>query len=122
MNYLRIGLAVGAIILIALIWWRVQLSFTQGAELDEQRAHIDALTLAAARDGRISNELALFRGQQSDWHRQFHDDLTAKPLTQKVPPHVDPKTGVAEPCIQRIPARYRELFNLAIDPPAANMP
>lgn len=113
-SYLRIGLAVGAAILIGLIWWRVQLSFSQGAELAEQRAHIDALTSAAARDNRTSQELARFRGQQSDWSHQFHEDLTAKPLTQKVPPHVDPKTGVAEPCVQRIPARYRELFNEAV--------
>lgn len=105
---------VGAVAALAFIGWRVSLSFSQADEIAAKQQTIDALGAAAARDRRFASELSVFRGQQSDWSHQFHDDLTAKPLTQKVPPHVDPKTGVAEPCVQRIPARYRELFNEAV--------
>jgi hypothetical protein len=114
MSYLRIGLIVGAVVALAWLGHRVQLSFSQADEIAEQRAHIDALTLAAARDSRISQEMALFRGQQADFGKAFRDELAKRPLTIKVPPNVDPKTGAVEPCVVRDPVRYRELFNSAV--------
>lgn len=113
-SYLRIGLAAGAAILIGLIWWRVQLSFTQGAEIDKQRDHIDALTVAAARDNRTTGEMAKFRGQQSDALKAFRDDLSKKPLTNTVVKYVDKATGEKVVCVERDPVRYRVLFNEAV--------
>lgn len=118
MSYLRIGLAVAAVLAAAWLAHRVSLSFAQAEEIAEQRAHIGALTLAAARDLRVSRELAQFRAQQADEGRAWREELTKKPLTIKVPPHVDPKTGAVEPCVVRDARRYRELFNSAVDPSA----
>lgn len=117
MSYLRIGLAIAAAVLVAWLVHRVSLSFTLGDEIAAKQDTIDALGAAAARDRRFADALGLFRGQQSDWSRQFHDDLTSKPLTIKVQPHVDPKTGAVAPCIVRDPVRYRELFNQALAGP-----
>lgn len=111
---MRIGLAVAAVLAAAWLAHRVSLSFSQADEIAEQRSHIDALTLAAARDTRTAQEMALFRGQQADFNRNFSEELAKKPLTMKVPPHVDPKTGAVEPCVVRDPVRYRELFNQAV--------
>jgi hypothetical protein len=113
-SYLRIAGAAAAAALIAFLWWRVSLSFSQGDVIDEQRGHIEGLELAAARDRRTAHEIAVFRAQQSDATRAFHDELTKKPLTHQEPPHVDPVTGKVEPCVVRDPARYRELFNQAV--------
>lgn len=114
MNYLRLAGMIGAALLLAFIAWRVSLSFSQAATIDAQGDEIDTLTAARLRDTRVARELAEFRGQQSDWSRQFHDDLSKQPLTVKVPPHVDPKTGAIEPCVHRDAARYRVLYNEAV--------
>ena len=114
MSYLRIAGAVAAVALVVFIGWRVSLSFSQGEQIEQQAEHIGSLEKAAARDQRIATEIAEFRGQQSDWMRDFHEELGKKPLTIKVPPHVDPKTGAIEPCVVRDPVRYRELFNRAV--------
>jgi hypothetical protein len=121
-GYLRIAGAVAAIALLVFLGWRVSLSFSQGEQLDQQQAHIASLEAAAARDQRIATELATFRGQQFDFAKAFRDAVASSPLTRKVPPHVDPKTGVVEPCVERNAPRYRSLFNSALDGPAANMP
>lgn len=113
-SYLRIAGYVGAALALAFLWWRVSLSFSQGDVIDAQQDHISGLEMAAARDQRIATEIAVFRGQQSDVAKQFREDLAKHPLTREVQPHVDPKTGIAEPCHERIPARYRELFNRAV--------
>jgi hypothetical protein len=114
MTYLRIAGAVAAAALLVFLWWRVSLSFSQGDVIDEQRDHITGLEAAAARDQRIAHEIAVFRGQQLDFNKSFHDDLAKQPLTHKEPPHVDPVTGKVEPCVVRDPARYRSLFNEAV--------
>lgn len=115
MTYLRIAGAVVVVALLGFLWWRVSLSFSQGDVIDEQREHITGLEVAAARDQRIANEITNFRGQQDDWAKKFHDELGKQPLTHKEPPHVDPVTGKVEPCVVRDAARYRELFNAAVE-------
>lgn len=113
-SYLRIAGAVAAIALVVFLGWRVSLSFSQGEQIDQQQEHIASLEAAAARDQRIATELATFRGQQFDFAKAFRDAVASSPLTKKVPPHVDPKTGAIEPCVVRDPARYRSLFNEAV--------
>jgi hypothetical protein len=120
-SYLRIAGAIAAAALLVFLGWRVSLSFSQGDVIDEQRGHIEGLEMAAARDRRTSHELAVFRGQQSDAARAFREELAKKPLTIEVS-HVDPKTGATVTCRERDPARYRELFNRAVDPAAAGVP
>lgn len=122
MSYLRIGAAIAGVALLAFLWWRVSLSFAQADEIAEQRSHIESLNAAAARDQRIAGELATFRGQQSDWMRDFHEQLGKQPITIKVPPHVDPKTGAIEPCVVRDAAVYRRLFNEAVTGAPAGVP
>lgn len=122
MTYLRIAGAVAVAALLAFLGYRVVLSFSQGDVIDEQRGHIKGLELAVARDRRTAHEIAVFRAQQSNATRAFHDELAKKPLTHQEPPHVDPVTGKVEPCVVRDPARYRELFNRAVDPATAGVP
>lgn len=117
MSYLRIGLAIAAAVALAWLVHRVSLSFSLGDEIAAKQETIDALGAAAARDRRFADALGLFRGQQSDWMRDFHEELGKQAITKKVPPHVDPKTGAVEPCIVRDPVRYRELFNRAVAGP-----
>lgn len=121
MSYLRIAAAVAGVALLAFLWWRVSLSFAQADELEAKQQTIDALGAAAARDRRTADEIATFRGQQSDWMRAFHEELGKKPLMIEVA-HVDPKTGATVTCRQRDPVRYRGLFNAAVAGTAAGVP
>lgn len=114
MSYLRIAGAVVAIAALAFIGWRVSLSFSQGEVIDAQQEHIAGLEMAASRDQRIADQMAAFRGERRDAEQAFRDEMARKPLTIKVPPYVDPKTGAIEPCVVRDPHRYRELFNQAV--------
>jgi hypothetical protein len=122
MSYLRIGLAIAAALALAWLAHRVSLSFSQADTIEAQGEQIDTLNYARLRDTRIARELGVFRSQQSDWMRAFHDELGKKPLTKKVPPHVDPKTGAIEPCVVRDPVLYRRLFNEAVTGAPAGVP
>ena len=122
MTYLRIAGAVAAAALLAFLWWRVSLSFSQGDEIAAQASHIAGLEAAAARDQRIANVIDVFRGQQFDFNKNFSDELAKHPLTMKVPPHVDPVTGKVEPCVVRDAVRYRELFNSAVTATPTGVP
>lgn len=112
MNYLRIGLAVAAVLAAAWLAHRVSLSFSQADEIAEQRAHIDALTLAAARDSRTAQEMALFRGDQRQGFKAFDERLRSMKLTREVP-HVT-STGEQVVCVQRDRAGYRRMHNEAV--------
>lgn len=114
LSYLRIAGAIGAALLLAFLWWRVSLSFSQGEQIDAQQAHIAGLEMAAARDQRIATELATFRGQQFDFAKSFREAIASVPLTREVVKYVNPTTGEKITCRERDPARYRELFNSAV--------
>src|SRR4051812_25761740 len=98
-TYLRIAAAVAVAALLAFIWWRISLSFSQADVIDQQQGRITSLEVAAARDQRIASTMADFRGSQDSFAKWLRDELAKKPLTNKVAPHVDPKTGAIEPCV-----------------------
>lgn len=118
MTYLRIAGAVVVVALLGFLWWRVSLSFSQGEQLEQQQGQIDRLWDARVRDTRIAVAIDTFRGQQFDFAKAFRDAIASSPITHEVP-HVDPKTGATSTCVERIPARYRELFNSAVTGAAA---
>lgn len=117
MSYLRIAGAVAAVALLGFLWWRVSLSFSQGATIDAQAAQIGTLEAARQRDTRVTREISGFRQVLEDGTAAFRDELGKRPLTIKVAPHVDPKTGAVEPCVTRDAVRYRELYNRAVTGP-----
>lgn len=122
MSYLRLAGIIGAALLAAFLWWRVSLSFSQADVIEQQEGRITSLEVAAARDQRIATTMADFRGSQDTFAEWLRGELAKKPLTIKVPPHVDPKTGAIEPCVVRDPARYRSLFNAAVSGTADGVP
>lgn len=121
MNYLRIAGAVVVAALLAFLWWRVSLSFSQGDTIDAQAAQIGTLEAARARDTRVASEMRAFRDEQATGRQAFLDALNKKPLTLKVT-HVDPTTGKTDTCTERDPVRYRELFNAGVTGAAAGVP
>lgn len=114
MSYLRITGAVVGVCLLAFLWWRVSLSFSQGDELEHRQQEIDRLYESRVRDTRIATAIDTFRGQQFDFAKNFRNDLAKLPLTLKVAPHVDPNTGAIEPCVVRDAVRYHGLYNQAV--------
>lgn len=113
-SYLRIAGAVAAVAAIAFLWWRVQLSFSQGAELDAKDETISALNRAFMRDARTATAMADFRGEQATFNQAFKERLDAEPITREVVKYVDRNTGATVTCRERDPVRYRLRFNEAV--------
>jgi hypothetical protein len=113
-SYLRIAGAVAAAALLAFLWWRVSLSFSQGDVIDEQRGHIKASSWPPRATSAPPTRSPSSAASSPTSTQAFHDELTKKPLTHEVPPHVDPEDGQGRALRERDPARYRELFNQAV--------
>ncbi len=91
--------------------WRIDANKLEAAE-KEFAATVKSMADAAQTNREISADLAAFRSEQAQSTASFRDELAKRNITREI--RYVTKEGAEAVCVQRDPARYRELFNQAV--------